>query len=140
MSHTFHHDDQGREVPDPTPAPVPGWVTKAVSRHDSIKAYVRSVLAMEAEAQGFETFEEADDFDVDEEPDPFSPYEIQEAAPEWPGGVKDADGDPPTDPHGKTAPKPEKGPARASAEGRVPDQPAGRGDSAAVSVPPSGSS
>lgn len=61
---------------DPTPvAPPIGW-HKQPSMHDIIAAQVRqALLDREVEAQGMETWEEADDFDVDDDPFPQSPHE-----------------------------------------------------------------
>lgn len=70
------HDDMGRELPDPVPmAPPIGWF-KQPSMFDQVRQMVRGEhLRMYAEAQGAETFEEAQDFDVDDEMFPVSPYE-----------------------------------------------------------------
>lgn len=91
-------DQLGREIPDNTPVHIPPHLARGISRHEEMKAYIRSELSRLAAEEGEETFEEADDFDVDEDPEPFSQYEIQDAAPEWPGGIKDADADPPLAP------------------------------------------
>lgn len=95
-------DIYGREIPDSTPVAVPHEWQRPLSLHEQIKRFVRSELSRRAHDEGQETFEEADDFDVDEDPDPLSAYELQEAAPEWPGGVKDADADPPLAPEKKS--------------------------------------
>jgi len=66
----------GREKNDPrvlfvdvTPRPL--------SVKEQIQRLLRVELSAQARAQGFETFEEADDFDVEEEdPEPKSPYEV----------------------------------------------------------------
>lgn len=72
-------DDQGREIPDPTPmAPPVGFVKQAhLWETLRMKQLIRSeALAMMAEREGFESFEEADDFDIPDDPiDPTSPYE-----------------------------------------------------------------
>lgn len=92
----------GQELPDPTPVAVPHNWNKPLSLAEQIKRFVRNELSIQAAAEGQESFEEADDFEVDEDPDPLSPYELAEAAPEWPGGVKDADADPPLTPGEKS--------------------------------------
>ena len=96
------YDEFGREIPDKRPIAVPAGWDRPLSLQDQIKRFIRSEASRAAAAAGEETFEEADDFDVDEDPDPLSVYELPEARPEWPGGVKDADGDPPPDPSGKS--------------------------------------
>lgn len=69
-------DEQGRELPDPVPlAPPVGWF-KQPSMFDQVRQMVRSEhLRMYAEAQGDESFDEANDFDVDEDNFPRSQYE-----------------------------------------------------------------
>lgn len=71
-------DHRGREKPDPTPIAPPIGYKRQPSLHEQIRQMVRSEkLAMEAAAQGYETFDEADDFDVGDDIDPSSPYEEQ---------------------------------------------------------------
>lgn len=95
-------NENGQEVPNRTPVPLPPGYSSVLNRFDDIKAFIRSEVSRIAADEGAETFEEADDFDVDEDPDPLSQYELQDAAPEWPGGVKDVDPDGPgTPPHGQ---------------------------------------
>lgn len=91
----MEYDEYGREIPDPRPIAVPANWQRPLSLHDQIKRFIRTEMSRSAEDSGEESFEDADDFDVDEDPDPFSPYEIAEAAVEAPGGVKDVDADPP---------------------------------------------
>ena len=69
-------DELGRELPDPVPvAPPVGWY-KQPSMFDNIRAMVRSEhLRMYAEGQGQETWDEAQDFDVEDETFPHSVYE-----------------------------------------------------------------
>lgn len=70
-------DELGRELPDPTPLEPPLNYIKTPSLSEQIREMVRSEkLRMEAEAMGFESFEDADDLEMDEDPDPGSPYEI----------------------------------------------------------------
>lgn len=70
-------DALGREIPDPTPLAPPLGYRKQASIFDQVRAMVLSdKLAAEAEAAGFETLEEADDFDVGDDFDPRSPFEF----------------------------------------------------------------
>lgn len=63
------------EVPNPTPVAPPVGYKRQPSLTEQIRAMVRSeALRQAAEAEGVETFEEADDFEVDDY-DPTSPYE-----------------------------------------------------------------
>lgn len=72
------HDQQGREIPDPTPMQPP----LGYKRQDTLAMQMRQMiisdrLAREAAAAGAETFEEADDFEVgdDWDQEKHSPYE-----------------------------------------------------------------
>lgn len=80
----MRYDEQGRELPDPTPVEIPVGFSRPESLQDQIKRLIRTELSMDAQAGGFESFEEADDFDVGDDFDPSSPHELddaQEAAP-----------------------------------------------------------
>lgn len=71
-------DQDGRELPDPTPLAPPVGYNRQPSISEQIRDMVRSeALRAAAEAGGVETFEEADDFDVGDDFDPSSPYEQQ---------------------------------------------------------------
>lgn len=66
----------GREAPSSIPMEPPLGYKKQPTIFDQVRAMVRSdKLKAEAMAAGMETFEEADDFDQDEDEDPRSPYE-----------------------------------------------------------------
>lgn len=74
----MRHTVDGREVPDPTPMAPPVGFHKQPSLVDQIRQMVRDEntrLAMNKEA---ETFEEADDFDVDDDPHPVGEYDYEE--------------------------------------------------------------
>lgn len=91
------YNSLGQEVPDPTPVSVPhGW-QRPLSLHEEIKRFIRLELSRGAQAVELETFEEAEDFEVEEDPDPLSAYEIPEAPLEAIGGVPQVDADPPLD-------------------------------------------
>jgi len=69
-------DDRRREIPDPKPLAPPLGYKREPSLAERIREMVRGErLAAEARASGKETFEEADDFAIDDEFDPNSPYE-----------------------------------------------------------------
>lgn len=77
-------NERGHEVPDPEPVAVPVRFQAPESLEDRIKRIIRADLSARAQAQGFETFEEADDFEVGDDYDPRSPHEldsVQEDAP-----------------------------------------------------------
>lgn len=65
------------ENPDPTPMALPAHMKRPPTLQEQIRSMVRSErLAQEALANGFETFEDADDFDVGDDYDPRSPHEL----------------------------------------------------------------
>ena len=70
-------DDQGREVPDPTPLTLPAGFRRPETLAEQVQRLVRTHISREAAERGEETFEEAEDFDVPDEAEPGSPYEAQ---------------------------------------------------------------
>lgn len=68
-------DEMGREVPDPTPVALPVRLRAGVSMVDEVRQAIRQELSQAAEAAGDESFEEADDFEVDDDPMPYSRFE-----------------------------------------------------------------
>lgn len=78
------HDRQGREIPDPVPIAVPAGLKRPESLTEQIRRLIRVDMSQQAQDNGEESFEEANDFDIDDE-DPeatFSKYEISDMAPE----------------------------------------------------------
>lgn len=62
------YDSYGRQIPDPVPLAPPIGFKESPSMVEIIRKMVRDErLAQELDAQGMETFEEADDFDVGDE-------------------------------------------------------------------------
>ncbi len=69
-------DEEGREYMDGTPVAIPAKISQHDNEFDRLKRFMRSEqLARELDAQGFDTPDEADDFDVGDDFDPASPYE-----------------------------------------------------------------
>lgn len=68
-------DADGNEVLDRTPIAIPAGFKRPESLQEQIQRCVRHSLSEMSAAAGGETFEEADDFEVDDEVDPASPYE-----------------------------------------------------------------
>lgn len=68
-------DDNGHEVPDPRPLQVPAGFKRPPTLAEQVQRLVRGALSRQAAEQGFETFEESEDFDVGDEIDPSTPYE-----------------------------------------------------------------
>lgn len=66
----------GKEYGDPVPMAPPVGMSRPLTLAEQIRSMVRRELSDAAHSQGFETFEEADDFDIDDDPlDPHTPYE-----------------------------------------------------------------
>lgn len=64
------------ETLDPTPVSIPiGW-SRPESLHDKIKRLVNYQLDEQAQEKGYETIEEADDFDCGDDDELKSPYEL----------------------------------------------------------------
>lgn len=69
-------DDNGHEILDPTPMAPPVGFKPQPSMVEIVRQQIASDrLAQEAEELGLETFDEANDFDVDDDFDPSTPYE-----------------------------------------------------------------
>lgn len=78
-------DDQGRELLNPMQLEIPYGMERPASLQEQIQRVLRNELSMQAHNQGQETFEEANDFDVlDDDPEPFSAYEMRNMIPEEP--------------------------------------------------------
>lgn len=63
------------ETLDPKPLAIPARI-RPVTDVERLRAMVRGELSLAAQADGFETFEEANDFDVGDDYDPTSPWEL----------------------------------------------------------------
>lgn len=65
------------EQPDPNPVAIPSGFKRPETLEERIRRLVRSErFAQEMDSQGMETFEEANDFDIPDDPvDPSTPYE-----------------------------------------------------------------
>lgn len=69
----------GEEIPDDVPMAPPIGYVRQKSMVEIIREQIRSAaLAEAAEAAGAETFDEADDFDIPDDIEPFSAYEMEE--------------------------------------------------------------
>lgn len=113
------YDEKGREIPDPTPMSLPAGWDRPESLTDQIKRLIRVQMSREAFDAGHESFEEADDFEVDEDPDPVSAYEVRELVPEpLQGAELESMGGGSGAPQ-KTAPEPSTGLPGASEPGNV---------------------
>lgn len=68
-------DDFGREQPDPRPMSPPVGYKKQPSIFDLQRQQIALHHRLYAEDREFESFEESEDFDVDDDVDPTSPWE-----------------------------------------------------------------
>lgn len=70
-------DEHGRELLDPTPLALPTGFKRPETLSEQIQRMVRTHLSQAAAEQGFETFEESEDFDCGEDDiDPRTPFEM----------------------------------------------------------------
>lgn len=60
-------NEKGQEVPDPTPVELPIGYKHPKTLDERIMAMVRNELSSLAEKQGFESWEEANDFDMEDD-------------------------------------------------------------------------
>lgn len=71
-------NSDGWEIPDPKPVEVPAGFKRPETLAEQVQRLVRTGLSQAAARQGAETFEEAEDFDVeDDDFDPSTPYEAE---------------------------------------------------------------
>lgn len=112
---TIEFTPEGHEILSQKPIEIPLGFERPLTLQEEIRIMIQSEASRAAEAAGFETFEESDDFEVDDEDDDqlSSPYEILEMIPDGPtaneidGSAPDSSGPqvgtaPPTD--GKNPP------------------------------------
>lgn len=67
-------DEDGREVPNPNPIVI-HFPSGPVSDYDRVRELIRRELSLEAAQRDQESFEDANDFDVDDDLFPVSPHE-----------------------------------------------------------------
>lgn len=69
-------NERGEEVLDQTPVAIPGGFEKPETMAEMIRRLAPNILSRMAENEGMETFEESEDFEIDDDSfDPTSPYE-----------------------------------------------------------------
>lgn len=69
-------NEKGQEVLDKTPVSIPSGLAQGESMDERIRRIIKHSLSQQAIAHGLETFEEADDFEIESDPiDPTTPYE-----------------------------------------------------------------
>lgn len=107
----------GQEVPDPTVVEPPLGYIQQPDLMELMRRMVRGHLSDLADQQELETFDEADDFEIDDDPvDYSSPYEMYfDPAPGAPTG-------PPADPNGRLDPNAETPPQPPPAAPQAPPE------------------
>ena len=60
-------NEKGEEEGDPRPVNIPIGFQKPPSIHELMQKYVRNEISRRSEEGGFESFEDAEDFDVDDD-------------------------------------------------------------------------
>lgn len=74
-------NDDGAEVLDDKPVALPARFKRADNLRDQVQAFVRQEMSALASSNDYESFDEADDFDVDDiDFDPRSRYELDDGA------------------------------------------------------------
>lgn len=74
----IEHTASGREIVDNRPVEMPLGFKKPEPLSEQIQRMVRRELSRAAEQSGFESFDEANDFEVEDDlPDPGTPYEME---------------------------------------------------------------
>lgn len=68
----------GQEIPDDMPVVINIPGRGQIHDHDQIREYIHLYLSQAARDAGEETFEEANDFDVEDDEFPVSPHEYRE--------------------------------------------------------------
>lgn len=75
LCHSLNSD--GSEAPDPQPMFVASGLKKPETLQQQIRRMIRNEASLYAMEHGSESFEEADDFDIGDDFDPESPYELE---------------------------------------------------------------
>lgn len=68
-------NEKGHETLDPKPLAIPAKIRK-ISEQDKFRSIVAGMLSQHVSNQGFETFEESNDFFVEDDFFPMSPHEL----------------------------------------------------------------
>jgi hypothetical protein len=69
-------NENGHEILDDTPVSMPVGFKRPMSMTDMIRQYVKTEMSKQASDSGQESWEEADDFDIGDDYDPKSPWEL----------------------------------------------------------------
>ena len=69
---------EDREIPDPRPLEAAISTESPLSLRDEMKRFIRQEFSRQAEVQGEESIEDADDFDIEDDDMLYSPHEYKE--------------------------------------------------------------
>lgn len=69
-------DEHGREILDPTPLALPVGFKRPETLEAQIQRLIKGRMSQAAAEAGYETFEDAEDFEIDEDDEPSAPYEM----------------------------------------------------------------
>ena len=96
MPRKGHDREKWGETPDPTPVEIPGKCQVPLSLREDMRRFIREELSKQvAEQTEAETFEESNDFDVnDTEAEITTQYTVLELAPEPEQPLDDLEGTP----------------------------------------------
>lgn len=72
------YNEKHQEIHDGKPVAIPAGFKHPPSIQDLIRRAIRQEISQGAKKEGHETFDEADDFDVDDDPELKSPYELDD--------------------------------------------------------------
>lgn len=81
-----------KEYPDPTPVEIPIEMQRPESMDEKIKRIIQTQISAQAAMNGTETFDEANDFDVQDDfevAEPVSQHEMIDMMPEYPEGLEE---------------------------------------------------
>lgn len=87
----MRYNELGQECPDDTPVEVPLGMKRPPTLQEQIQMMVRTQLSRAAERNGHETFEESNDFDVDDDDftDQMTEHEFRTMAVEIPEDARE---------------------------------------------------
>lgn len=106
------HSEEGWEIHDPDPIAIPAGLKRPLSLREQIQRVLRTEVSAQAAMQGYESFDEAEDFDVEDEfdtPEIRSMYEMKEEYPIEIDGEKPSVRASAADPGVRSAKKSKKG-------------------------------
>lgn len=77
-SYDEKYNMSGHEIMDNTPIAVPTRFRRSLTLQEQIQLMIKRDMSRLAQQNGYETYEEADDFDVDDDPEMKSPYQLDD--------------------------------------------------------------